>query len=172
MDNHDDESKRDDAKPPRPPAWLSNRQAAERLGKSVKALQKFVQRGYLHPVPKNGVSHFAFHEVEALASPGRRASPWLASPPKKRRGSQSAPLGKRTEGQEAAHVFRLLDEGLTLREIVTRAHVPPHRVRVLFREWQRPLDQGPPPDPTALGDSADLDALAAAAERLFAARDD
>jgi hypothetical protein len=64
-------------------------------------------------------------------------------------------------------VFRLLDHGMSLREIVLRARVPPHRVRALHREWTRSLDQGSPPDPRALGDGADLSALVAAAENIF-----
>jgi hypothetical protein len=59
---------------------------------------------------------------------------------------------------------------MSLREIVTRARVPPHRVRSLYREWMRSLEEGPAPDDHALGDGAELDALAAAAEDLFAHR--
>jgi hypothetical protein len=151
------------------PAWLTKHQAAARLGKSVAVVKKLQARGYLHPVLKNGVSLFALTEVEALARPGRRPSPWLASRGKSR-GASAATL-RRTEGQEAALVFRLIDRGVSLRDIVIRTRVPPHRVRVLYREWQRSLEDGPPRDEHTLGDGAELDALATAAEDLFARQD-
>ena len=46
--------------------------------------------------------------------------------------------------------------------------VPPHRVRALYREWAHSLEQGPVPGEHVLGDGAELDVLAAAAEDLFA----
>ena len=64
-------------------------------------------------------------------------------------------------------MFRLIKQGMDLREIVMRARVAPHRVRALYREWTRSLDHGAPPGEHALGDGAELDALAAAAEDLF-----
>lgn len=163
MDKTQPTSKPDDAKWP---AWLTKHQVAARLGKSLSVVLKLQERGYLHPVLKNGVRHFALTEVEALARPGRRPAPWLASPGKSRGAKTNT--ARRTEGQEAAQVFRLLDQGMSLREIVTRARVPPHRVRSLHREWTRSLEQGPPPEDHALGDGAELDALAAVAEDLFA----
>ena len=78
---------------------------------------------------------------------------------------------RRIDGEKAAYVFRLLDPGLGLRAIVTRAHVPPHRVRELHREWARSLEHGSPPDPHALGDTAELTELAATAQALFESRD-
>jgi hypothetical protein len=163
MDKTEPTSKPDDSKWP---AWLTKHQVAARLGKSLSVVLKLQARGYLHPVLKNGIRHFALTEVEALARPGRRPSPWLASPGKSRGAKAGA--ARRTEGQEAAHVFRLIDKGMGLREIVVRARVPPHRVRALYREWARLLEQGPAPDEHALGDGPELDALAAAAEDLFA----
>jgi len=133
-------------------------------------LQHLQYRGYLHPVLRSGIRLYALAEVEALARPGRRPSPWIASPPRAR-ATHAKTATRRTEGQEAAHVFRLLDQGLSLREIVMQAGVPPHRVRSLHREWTRSLEQGPPPDDHALGDGAELDALAAVAENLFARED-
>jgi hypothetical protein len=103
--------------------------------------------------------------LRALARPGRRPSPWLATPGKSRGAKATS---RRTEGQEAAHVFRLIDKGMSLREIETRARVPPHRVRSLYREWTRSLEQGPARDERTLGDGVKLDALAVAAEQLFA----
>lgn len=152
----------------RPPAWLTKQQAAVRLGKTLPMITKLQERGYLHAVLRNGKRLFALAEVEALARPGRRPSPWLASPSKSRHGK--GPASRRAEGQEAAIVFRLLDKGLDLRRIVVRTRIPPLRVRTLYREWSRSLDQGAPPADHALGDSAELDALAAAAVDLFAGK--
>lgn len=126
-------------------------------------------RGYLHPVMRNRIRLHALAEVEALARPGRRPSPWFASPPK----AGAIPgkiVTRRSDGREAAHVFRLLDQGLSLRAIVTRAHVPPYRVRELHREWARALEHGSPPNPHTLGDTAELSELAAGAQALFEGR--
>ena len=153
------------------PVWLTKEQAAARLGKPESVVQHLQYRGYLHPVMRNRIRLYALAEVEALARPGRRPSPWLASPPKQTRATQAKTVPRRTDGQEAAYVFRLLDEGLSLRAIVTRAHVPPHRVRELHREWVRSLEHGSPPDPHALGDTAELTELAAGAQALFERRD-
>jgi hypothetical protein len=142
---------------------------AARLRKSLSVIGKLQARGYLHPVLKNGIRLYPLTEVEALARPGRRPSPWLPSPSKSRHAK--AATSGRTEGQEAALVFRLIKQGMNLREIVMRARVAPHRVRALYREWTRSLEQGAPPGEHALGDGAELDVLAAAAENLFARKD-
>jgi hypothetical protein len=173
MDKMEQDSKPDDCNrgDTRSPAWLTKLQVAARLGKSVSVIKKLQARGYLHPVLKNGISLFALTEVEALARPGRRPSPWLASPSKSRGGRAKGAGALRTEGQEAAHVFRLLKRGISLPDIVVRANVPPHRVRSLYREWKRSLEEGPPAIAHALGDGAELDALGAAAQDLFARKD-
>jgi len=129
----------------RPAGWLSGPQTAERLGKSLTQVKKLVCRGYLHPVLKNAMAYYAASEVEALAAPGPRPAPWLASPP--RRGKKkpvTAPARLRTRGQEAALVFRLLRAGKTIPEIVMRGRVPPDRARALYREWRLSLDTGEP----------------------------
>jgi hypothetical protein len=154
------------------PIWLTRDQVAARLGKSRSVVQKLQASGYLHPVVRNGVSLFALHEVDILARPGRRPAPWLAGPVRTRTKLAHAPTGTcRTEGQEAGHVFRLLEQGLSLQQIVIQARVPPHRVRALYREWTRSLEHGAPPTSQALGDGPDLNTLADAAEQLFARRD-
>lgn len=152
-----------------------------RLGKSLSVVQKLQARGYLHPVAKNGSSLFALHEVEPLArvaciamagartvAPGRRPSPWLAGAVKSRGTPAKAARTRRSEGQKAAHVFRLLEQGMSLRQIVIHARVEPHLVRSLHREWKRSLEEGPPPDAHALGDGPELNVLAAAADQHFA----
>lgn len=162
MDKTDNECNPADT---RAPVWLTKHQAAARLGKTLPMITKLQERGYLHAVLRNGKRLFALAEVEALARPGRRPSPWLASPSKSRHGK--GPASRRAEGQEAAIVFRLIDKGLDLRRIVVRTRIPPHRVRTLHREWSRSLEQGAPQADHALGDGAELDALAAAAADLF-----
>ncbi len=76
MDKTD--NKPDDTKTP---IWLTKEQASARLGKPVSVLQHLQYRGYLHPVLRSGIRLYALAEVEALARPGRRPSPWIASPP-------------------------------------------------------------------------------------------
>lgn len=152
------------------PVWLTMEQAAARLGKPRSVIQHLQYRGYLHPVMRHRARLYALAEVEALARPGRRPSPWFASPPKVR-ATPAKTAARRTDGQEAAYVFRLLEQGLSLRAIVTRAHIPPHRVRELHREWARSLEHGSPPDPHALGDTAELTELCAGAQALFERRD-
>jgi hypothetical protein len=88
-----------------------------------------------------------------------------------RRAAPPSAAAKRSEGTEAALVFRLFDEQKSLREIVIRAKVPPHRVRALYREWQNSFERGAPVDSHALGDGPELDGLATAAARLFAEND-
>jgi hypothetical protein len=151
------------------PVWLTSDEVAVRLGKKRKDVTKLVMRGHLHPLRKGGVNVFAAPEVEALARPGRRASPWLMGTP--RRSASPSTAAKRSEGTEAALVFRLLDEGKSLREIVIHAKVPPHRVRTLYREWQNSFEQGAPVDSHARGDGPELDELALAAARVFAEQD-
>jgi len=167
MDKTDD--KPDDTQTP---IWLTRDQVAARLGKTRPIVQKLQAKGYLHPVVKNGVSLFAVTEVDALARPGRRPAPWLAGQVRRRNTLAKTPHGaRRSEGQEAAHVFRLLEQGMSLKQIVIQAHVPPHRVRALHREWTRSLEHGAPPTSHALGDDPDLNMLANAAEQLFARND-
>jgi hypothetical protein len=60
---------------------------------------------------------------------------------------------------------------MSLPDIVVRANVSPHRVRSLYREWKRSLEEGPPAIAHALGDGGELDALGAAAQDLFARKD-
>jgi hypothetical protein len=152
------------------PVWLTTEEVAARLGKKRKDITKLVMRGQLHPLKKGVVNVFAAPEVEALSRPGRRPSPWLAGTHNRSTRTRSGET-KRSEGAEAALVFRLLNEQKTLREIVVRARVPPHRVRVLYREWQRSFEHGAPIDSHALGDGSQLDDLATAAARLFESED-
>ena len=148
------------------PAWLTKEQAAARLGKPVSVVQHLQYRGYLHPVLRNGIRLYALAEVEALARPGRRPSPWIASPPKDpRHPCEDGPTPHRRAGSGPR--LSAARPGLEPARDRDPGRVPPHRVRALHREWTRSLEQGPPPDHHALGDGAELAALAAVAEALF-----
>jgi hypothetical protein len=46
------------------------------------------------------------------------------------------------EGQIAARVFRLIDNGKEVRDIVEELEVPPQLVRTLFHEWKTDLFSG------------------------------
>jgi len=163
MDKKKPESKTDETELP---VWLTRDQVAKRLGKALKSVNTLVRHGYLHPIQRNGNNLYALAEVERLARPGRRPAPWLAS--YRRIEPLSPGSAPRTEGREAAVVFRLLEQNKSLRDIVILLQIPPHRVRALYREWRQGLDQGAPPD--ALADGPDLDSLAVAAKELFAGK--
>jgi hypothetical protein len=131
----------------RPSGWLSGQQTAARLGKTLKEINRLVSRGYLHPVIKNGLRFYASSELENLAKPGPRPAPWLAGPSRRSKKPPNASARRRTHGEEAALVFQLLHADKSLREIVIRSRVPPHRVRSLYREWRLALEQGRPETP-------------------------
>ena len=99
---------------------LTRKQVAERLGVSISKVRT-MEGKELHPIVENGVNYFTPAEVDALM---RRAP---AKP-------KTAP----TDGQLAARVFRLLDAGKNLRDIVTELEEPPDRIRALYREWSVP----------------------------------
>ena len=66
-------------------------------------------------------------------------------------------------GEDPRHDV-LASRRVNLGQIVIQAHVPPHRVRDVHREWTRSLEHGAPPNSHALGDDPDLNMLANAAE--------
>jgi hypothetical protein len=99
---------------------LTRKQVAERLGVSISKVRTMEGKD-LHPTVENGVNYFAPTEIDALT---------LHAPAKPKSGL--------TDGQLAARVFRLLDAGKNLREIVTELEEPPERVRDLYREWSVP----------------------------------
>jgi hypothetical protein len=120
---HDDEvteADETDEAPPHNPDRLTRRQAAERLGVSISKIRS-MEGKELHPIVENGVNYFAAADVDALAQ-----------------RTHSKPKSALTDGQLAARVFRLLDGGKNLREIVTELEEPPERIRALYREWSVP----------------------------------
>lgn len=119
---HDDEASGFDdvGENPVPRDRLTRRQAAERLGVSISKIRT-MEGKELHPTIEDGVNYFAVDEIDALA----------------RRGAEK-PRHALRDGQLAARVFRLLDEGRNLREIVTALEEPPNRIRALYRAWSVP----------------------------------
>jgi hypothetical protein len=75
----------------------------------------------LHPVVINGVHYFSADEVDEVA---------CSLPPSTRARRRL------DEGQIAARVFRLIDSGKEVREIVEELEVTPQLVRTLYREWK------------------------------------
>lgn len=111
-----------DSAPTSSPDRLTRKQVAQRLGVSLSKVRT-MEGKELHPTRENGVNYFAVAEIDALS----RAD---AAPVKTKGGL--------TDGQLAARVFRLLDAGKNLREIVTELEEPPERIRGLYREWSVP----------------------------------
>ncbi len=111
-----------DSAPTSSPDRLTRKQVAERLGVSLSKVRT-MEGKELHPTRDNGVNYFAVAEVDALARAG-------AAPVKKK--------GALTDGQLAARVFRLLDAGKNLRDIVIELEESPERIRALYREWSVP----------------------------------
>jgi hypothetical protein len=179
--------------PPPIPVWLTRQEVAIRLDRTVSAISKLVGSGHLHPIrTRANTSVFPAAEVEALAR-GQTLNPWF--PLRNARGGASAsgPIAttRRKMGDEAARVFRLLHQKKSLRDIVILAGVTPERARALSLQWEQlSTERGPHaepngpliPDGPVPGDlgatnreplpdgpdhGVDLDALTAAAERLF-----
>jgi hypothetical protein len=105
---------------------LTRSQVAARLGVSVSKVRTMEGRA-LHPTVVEGVHYFAEGQVDRLAA---------TAPPRLVGRSQL------DEGRIAARVFRLIDHGKDLREIVEELEIPPQRVRTLYREWKTDFDEG------------------------------
>jgi len=99
---------------------LTRKQVSDRLGVSISKVRT-MEGKELHPIVENGVNYFSPAEVDALS---RRAP--------------AKPKGTVSDGQLAARVFRLLDAGKNLRDIVTELEEPPERIRAFYREWSVP----------------------------------
>jgi hypothetical protein len=99
---------------------LTRAQAAERLGVSVSKVRS-MEGKTLQPEVIDGVHYFSKDEIDAVA---------CSVPASTRRRSRL------DAGQIAARVFRLIDNGKEVREIVEELEVPPQLVRELYREWK------------------------------------
>ena len=79
----------------------------------------------LNPIKVDGVHYFERADVDAAAlSMGRKRAAHM------------------TEGEVAAAVFKLIDNGKELREIVIELEQPPAVVRGLYREWLDDFGEG------------------------------
>jgi hypothetical protein len=128
-------------KQPRPEVRgkLTRAQAAERLGVSVSKVRSLEEKA-LHPDVIDGVHYFSRDEVDAIA----------CSMPASTRGRR-----RLAEGQIAARVFRLIDNGKEVREIVEELEVTPQLVRALYREWKMDFLSGEEERARAAQDAAD-----------------
>jgi hypothetical protein len=96
---------------------MTRSQVAERLGVSVSKVRTMEGKS-LHPTKVDGVYRFDPKEIEAAAkTQGRRSG------------------AKLTEGEVAAAVFKAINNGQELRDIVIELEQPPSVVRALYREW-------------------------------------
>ena len=103
---------------------LTRKQVADRLGVSVSKVRTTEGKS-LNPTKIDGVHYFERSEVDAAAlSKGRKGAAHM------------------TEGEVAAAVFRLIDNGKELREIVIELEQAPAVVRALYREWLDDFDAG------------------------------
>lgn len=101
-------------------------QVAARLRVSISKVRS-LEGTTLHPEVINGVNYFSADEVDQVAC--------------------SLPVSSRArerpdESQIAARVFRLIENGKELREIVEELEVPPQLVRTLYHERNTDLMDG------------------------------
>ena len=105
---------------------LTRARVAERLGVSISKVRS-MEGTTLHPEVIDGVHYFSADDVDFAAR---------ATPPA---GRTRASLD---DGQVAARVFRMIDNGKELIEIVEELEVTPELVRTLFHEWKTDLFAG------------------------------
>lgn len=109
---------------PRTRGRLTRKQVADRLGISISKVRTMEGKS-LNPVKIDGVHYFERADVDAAAlSMGRKGAAHM------------------TEGEVAAAVFKLIDNGKELREIVIELEQPPSVVRSLYREWLDDFSEG------------------------------
>ena len=114
--------------------WLTRTDAAQLLGTSVAAVRR-LEGISLFPETIAGLDRFRPSEIAAiLKSPSPLSKP---VPPEPQQSSR-----RRTPGEQAASVFACFAKGKNLREIVTKLHVSPERVRTLYHHWLTDLETG------------------------------
>lgn len=109
---------------PRSQGRMARKQVADRLGVSVSKVRTMEGKS-LTPFKVDGVHYFDRADVDAAAlSMGRKGAAHM------------------TEGEVAAAVFKLIDNGKELREIVIELEQPPSVVRALYRELMDDFAEG------------------------------
>jgi hypothetical protein len=105
--------------------WMRARVARE-LGVSISRVRALETAGTLVPtIDKDGVRLYDPRSVKAYA---KKRAPRLIA-----------------QGEDAARVFLMLDNGHPFKDIVIATRLPPETVRKLHDEYRRPLVE-PPPD--------------------------
>jgi DNA-binding transcriptional MerR regulator len=105
--------------------WLRARVARE-LGVHITRVRQLEKAGTLVPtIDKDGVRLYDPRAVKAFA---KKRAPRLVA-----------------RGEDAANVFRMLDDGHNFKDIVIATRLAPEVVRKLHDEYRRPLVE-PPPD--------------------------
>lgn len=114
--------------------WLTRTDAAQLLGTSVAAVRR-LEGNKLFPETIAGIDRFRPSEIAAVL----KSQPSLSKPlpPEPQQSSR-----RLTPGEQAAAVFACFTKGKSLREIVTKLHVSPERVRTLYHHWLTDLDTG------------------------------
>jgi len=110
--------------------WLTRSQSADLLGVSGTTIKNWGYAGLLHPQK----------ETRALPNGGSREI-WVYDPGELSR----IPIARRQRvqmvpgdpGEIAARAFELFDDGVPLREVVTRLRETPETVTVLHDQWDR-----------------------------------
>jgi hypothetical protein len=107
---------------------ITRGEVARALGVAVASVRR-LERVRLHPArDADGVWRFDPGEVSALVAERKQLSrPGVA-------------VAGPTEGELAALVFGLLDEGKTFSAIVRELRLPPERIRQLHRQWLAGFD--------------------------------
>jgi DNA-binding transcriptional MerR regulator len=105
--------------------WLRARVARE-LGVHITRVRQLEKAGRLKPaIDKDGVRLYDPRAVRAFV--------------------KQRPPRVLVQGELASKVFRMLDDGHSLKQIVIDLKLPPETVRKLHDEYRRPLVE-PPPD--------------------------
>lgn len=95
----------------------------ERLGVSESTVRKRQKNGDLPYILRDGVTYSDPADVKRLADD---------------KAIEQTSGRRMTEGQLAAAVFRMLNDGANLRDVVVELEVPPKKARQLHEEWRVP----------------------------------
>jgi hypothetical protein len=124
---------------------LTRGQVAQQLRIGITTVHRMRVQGQLHP-RRDGAGAWRYDPAEVVRLAAKRGVP-----------------GARTEGEIAARVFQMLDQGAGLREIVMEVRLVPQEVRRLYADYKTSLygDQpartqhSQPPLPPKTGSTGD-----------------